>query len=315
MVDQVAESRLNVVTGAFGYIGRRIARQLLQTGQRVRTITTHPEKPNPFPQQVEAFHYDFNRPDDLIRHLEGARVLFNTYWIRFEHDGQTFEQALENTRVLFDCARRAGVKRIVHISVTRAAVGDPLPYYDGKARQEQALRQSGVPYAILRPTLVFGRGDILVNNIAWLLRRFPLFPIFGSGDYRVQPIYIGDLARLCRHAADRTENLEWDAAGPETLTYKQLVRATAQAIGARSLLIHLPARIGLALGRLVGLVVGDVILTKQELRGLMQEKLTTDEAPRGELRFTAWANENSTRLGRSYASEIERHFDWSPPGN
>lgn len=302
----------NVVTGAYGYIGRTIARYLLDRGERVRTVTTHPQKPDPFEGQVEAFHYDFDRPERLTSHLEGAKTLFNTYWIRFEHGGLTYDQAVNNTRVLFDCAREVGVERIVHISVSRAELDDPLPYYDGKARQEQALRESGVSYAIVRPTLVFGRGNLLVNNIAWLLRRFPVFPIFGSGDYRLQPVFIDDLAQLSIRLAGQSENMSRDAAGPETLTFESMVRMMATELDRAVWMPRVPPGLGIALGRIVGLVMRDVLLTRAELRGLMREKLTSDEPPIGEVRFSGWLSEAKDRLGRSYYSELGRHFRWRP---
>jgi uncharacterized protein YbjT (DUF2867 family) len=140
---------VNVVTGAFGYIGRYIARRLLESGEPVRTITSHPRKPNPFGSAVEAFPYNFERPDELVACLSGASTLYNTYWIRFEYGGATFKQAVRNTITLFECARKAGVERIIHISVTNASRESQLPYYQGKALQEQALIDSGVSYAIV----------------------------------------------------------------------------------------------------------------------------------------------------------------------
>lgn len=302
----------HVVTGAFGYIGRRVARLLLERGEEVRTITTHPQKPNPFGERVRAFPYHFDRPERLISHLQGAAALYNTYWVRFEYGDLTFEQALRNTRTLFECARRAGVKRAVHVSVTQAELNDPLPYYDGKAKQEQLLRSSGLSYAIVRPTLVFGRGDILVNNIAWLLRRFPVFPLFGSGEYRLQPIYIGDLARRCVELAASTENVTEDVVGPEGYTFEALVRLMAQQLGEPARLIHVPPALALAAGRLIGLMVGDVLLTPDEVRGLMRGKLTSEQEPRGEVRFSSWLREHASELGRGYESELARHFNWSP---
>lgn len=303
---------LHIVTGAFGYIGRHIAATLLEGGERVRTVTTHPQKPDPFAGRVEAYHYDFDRPERLVEHLQGARTLFNTYWIRFEHGGLTFDRAVDNTRVLFEAAREAGVQRIVHISVTRPRVGDPLPYYDGKARQEEALRECGVSYAIVRPSLLFGRGGLLVNNIAWLLRRFPVFPIFGSGDYRLQPVFIDDLARLSVQVADRQEDLIRDAVGPETLTFESMVRKVAAELGRRVWMPHVPPWLGIALGRLVGFAMRDVLLTRDELRGLMQEKLTSDEAAIDGVRFSDWLGEAKDGLGRDYYSELGRHFRWRP---
>jgi nucleoside-diphosphate-sugar epimerase len=121
----------SVVTGAFGYIGRYIARRLLELGEEVRTITTHPNKPNPFGHSVKAFAYRFQEPDELTSSLHGASTLYNTYWVRFEYGRATFRQAVQNTITLFDCAKKAGIERIVHVSVTHASDETDLPYYKG----------------------------------------------------------------------------------------------------------------------------------------------------------------------------------------
>ena len=302
---------MNVVTGAFGYIGREIARQLLAQGEQVRTITTHPDKPNPFGGMVEAFPYDFTDPERLAGHLAGARTLFNTYWIRFEHAGATFDQANANTRTLLAAARHAGVQRIVHISVTRPAIDSELPYYRGKARQEFDVAASGLGYSIIRPTLVFGQGDILVNNIAWLMRRFPVFPIFDGGEYRLQPVHVSDVARIAIQASQQRGNSVWDAAGPDTYTFRQFARLMRDRISPATWLAPLPGWLGLRLGRLIGGAVGDVVLTAAELDGLRQEKLISDRPPLGAVGFGAWLTRHADGLGRSYASELARHFDWS----
>lgn len=303
---------MEVVTGAFGYIGRHIARQRLEAGGTVRTITTHPDKPNPFGAAVEAFPYDFDRPGALTDHLRGASTLYNTYWIRFEHAGATFDQAVRNTATLFRCAKAAGVGRIVHISVTNPSLDSPLPYYRGKALQERALIESGVSYAIVRPTLVFGRGDILVNNIAWLLRRFPVFPIFGSGQYRLQPVHADDVAAIAAGCAAETRPMVIDAIGPESFTFEGLVLRMAAAIRPGARLIHVPPALGIALGGAVGLVLGDVILTRDELRGLMDSLLTSSQPPNGTTRFTTWLDAHREEVGVAYASELGRHFRWRP---
>jgi len=298
----------DVVTGSFGYIGRYITRELLDRGRTVRTITTHPGKSNPFGSQVEAYPLDFENRDMLIQNLQGVDCLYNTYWVRFEYRGMTFDKAVENTRIFFECAREAGVKKIIHVSVTRCDVSSPLPYYSGKARQEEALINCGVPYAIIRPTLVFGREDILVNNIAWLLRTFPLFPIFGSGDYKVQPVYVGDLARIAVSSSEQKESETLDAIGPESFHYRDMVDLIREAVGSRSIMVRTPTTIGIALGKLVGWALKDVILTKDEARGLMEEYLTSEQEPNGETRFSEWVQANHESLGKGYSSELERHF-------
>lgn len=299
---------VNVVTGAFGYIGRSIARRLLESGEAVRTITTHPEKPDPFGGAVEAFPYNFDQPEKLVASLRGATTLYNTYWIRFERGRMTFQQAVQNTIRLLECARKAGVGKIVHISVTNASLASRLPYYRGKALQEQALIDSGVSYAIVRPTLVFGKEDILVNNIAWLIRKFPFFPIFGSGQYRLQPVYVGDVAAIAVGCARNPRPEVLDAIGPEAFTFEEFVRAMSARIKPNVRLVRMPPAIGLALGRAIGLAVRDVILTKDELQGLMDGLLTSGHAPNGPTRFTEWFDRHRDDIGLAYASELARHF-------
>lgn len=250
----------------------------------------------------------------LTERLRGAASLTNTYWVRFDHDDSSFERAVRNTEVLFRCAREAGVGRVVQVSVTRCSVDSTLPYYSGKARQEEALKASGVPWAIVRPTLVFGREDVLVNNIAWLLRTFPVFPLFGACDYRVQPVFVEDLARLAADAASGEPGRTFDAIGPETFTFEELVRLLAAAVRSRARLVRVPPALGVVAGRLAGLFLRDVVLTRDELRGLMEEKLTSDQAPNAPTRFTEWLAAHDDEVGAAYTSELSRHFRWKGGG-
>ncbi len=305
---------MNVVTGSFGYIGRHITERLLARGQTVRTITTHPDKPNPFGSEVEAFPYVFDYPEDLEAALRGADVLYNTYWIRFEHAGMTFARALHNTATLFACARKAGVRKIIHLGVTGSSEGSPLAYYRGKAAQERLLRESGVPYAVVRPSLVFGDGDILVNNIAWLMRVFPVFPIFGNGRYEVQPVHVGDVADIAVSCALAPDSTVIDAIGPERFIFKDFLRLIAKHIRPGILFLPMPPEVGVAFGRVIGWVLGDVLLTADELRGLMQGLLTSAQAPNGKIVFSEWLAKNHEIIGRAYASEIKRHYTWKKSG-
>jgi nucleoside-diphosphate-sugar epimerase len=284
---------------------------LLEKGKAVRTITTHPNKPNPFGDSVKAFSYRFDDRHKLTRTLESAEVLYNTYWIRFPYDGQTYESALNNTRILFECARAAGIKRIVHISVTQASVKSTLPYYRGKAIQEAMLGEIGVPFSIIRPTLVFGKEDILVNNIAWLIRTYPVFPIFGSGNYHVQPVFVEDLAQIAIQHSTGPSRVTVDAIGPETFTFDEMVRLIANKLGRAPKFIKVPPSLGIFLGQIIGLFLKDVILTENELKGLMAELLTSSQPPNAATRFSAWLEENMSSVGSRYSSEIARHFRWS----
>jgi uncharacterized protein YbjT (DUF2867 family) len=301
----------DVVTGSFGYIGRYITGRLLEAGRSVKTITTHTDKLNPFGPKVEAFPYDFESPERLEQTLNGVDRLYNTYWIRFDHGGLTFDQAVENTGILFQCAKKAGVKKVIHISVTQASEDSTLPYYRGKALQEKLLRESGFAYSIVRPTLVFGREDILVNNIAWLIRKFPVFPIPGDGQYRVQPLFVEDLASIAVGRGETDATDECDAIGPETYTYEEFVRLIVSALGKRIAFVHVPPGISILLGKAIGFFLRDVILTKDELSGLMNEHLTSMEPPLGQTKFSDWLEANKASIGGAYSSELDRHFRWS----
>ena len=301
---------MDVVTGSFGYIGKYITRVLLEAGHEVKTITTHPKKPNPFGERVKASPYYFDNTDMLIQSLGGCDTLFNTYWVRFNYRSWSFDKALSNTMILFQCAKEAGVRKIVHISVTNPSETDDLPYYRGKALQEKALRELGIEYAIVRPSLVFGEEDILVNNIAWTIRKFPLVPIFGSGRYRVQPVYVEDLAAIVVKASQNEGSQIIDAIGPETFTYEEFLKLIARELGRKVAFFHTSPSVGILLGKNIGLLVNDVVLTKDELRGLMVNKLVSAQEPNGKTLFSDWLRSNSASIGTEYTSELNRHFHW-----
>jgi NADH dehydrogenase len=294
---------LDVVTGAFSYTGSFIARRLLAEGIRVRTLTRRDDPSSPLHGKVEAAPLQFTERARLVASLRGARCLYNTYWVRFERSETTFERAVRNSAVLFAAAAEAGVERIVHVSVTNASLHSPLRYFRGKALVERELAACGVAYAIVRPTLVFGPRDILVNNIAWLLRRFPVFVVPGDGSGRVQPVSAEDVAEIAVSATGTV-----DAAGPETYTFDELVRLVAAAVGRPRALVHMPPRLALTLGKAVGLAQHDVLLTADEAAGLQASLLVSAEPPRGRASFREWLERNGDTLGRRYVSELARNF-------
>ena len=307
-VPAVEEPGFDVVTGAFSYTGRFIARKLLDDGRRVRTLTNHAQRPGAQEIEVDVAPLQFTDRAALVESLRGADVFYNTYWVRFRHGGIGFGDAVANTRILMSAAAEAGVRKVVHISVSNPSLESHLDYYAGKARTEEIVRESGLQWAIVRPTLIFGPGDILINNIAWLLRRMPFFVIPEMGLYRVQPVAGEDVAEIASWAAAQPENLTVDAAGPEIMTYAELVQSVAIAVRRRPRIVHLPSMLTLAAGDVVGLLMRDILLTRQELQGLMQELLVSHEEPRGTRRVDDWLLRSADVLGRSYASELSRHF-------
>lgn len=304
----MSANNVDVVTGASGYTGKYITRRLLEQGHRVISLTGHPERPSEFGERVSAMPYSFEDPLELEKQLRGAGTLYNTYWVRFEHGRTTFAKAVDNTGILFEAARRAGVQRVVHVSIANPSPDSPLPYYSGKARLEEKLHNSGMRYAILRPTVIFGLEDILINNIAYLLRRFPIFAVPGDGEYRLQPIYVEDMAQLAVTLGQGRQNTCLDAIGEEVYSFNQLVALLRDAVGSRARIVHLPPTLALWLSRLVGLFTHDVILTRDEVRGLSQDLLVSKEPPNGHTSFKQWVWENRTLLGSRYASELGRHY-------
>jgi uncharacterized protein YbjT (DUF2867 family) len=304
----MSPTQLDVVTGALGYTGKYIARRLLATGRRVRTLVSRLDRPNPFGDQLEVAPLDFGRPDALVNHLRGVDTLFNTYWVRFSRGQTTFDRAVENTRVLIQAASDAGVRLIVHVSVTCPSENLPLPYFRGKAALEKIVIESGLPYVIVRPALIFGDEDILVHNIAWFLRRLPVFVVPGDGRYRVQPVFVGDLAELAVRLADGAENVTVDAVGPETFTFEEFVRVIARAIGRRGRIVHMSPGITCWLTAMAGRLVGDVVLTRDEIAGLMADLLVSDRPPTCSTRFTDWLRDRGEALGANYVSELARHY-------
>jgi NADH dehydrogenase len=299
---------MNAVTGAFGYTGKYIARRLLQAGETVMTLTRNVRRTNEFGPAVKVFPFRFEDPAAMAASLAGVRVLYNTYWVRFDRRDETHDRAVKNTIALIQAAKMAGVERIVHISITNPAAESDLPYFRGKALLEEKIRESGIRYAIVRPTVIFGAEDILINNIAFLLRELPIFIVPGDGRYRLQPVFVEDVAQIAVEAGRLSENVIVDAVGPETFQFGQLVRLIAETVGSRARVLNGPPWLSLLAARALSLVLADVMLTRDELTGLMASLLVSDAAPTGPTRFSTWLSSNTAALGDHYASEIGRHY-------
>lgn len=297
-----------VITGAFSFTGRYATKLLLSRGYKVRTFTNHPGQANALGDRVEVFPYAFDRPEHMIEAFRGASTLINTYWVRFPRGKTTFETAVRNTHTLIAAAKDAGIRRIVHVSIANPSLESPLGYYRGKAQLEQAVIGSGLTYAIVRPTVIFGLEDILINNIAWFVRHFPVFAVPGDGRYGVRPIYVEDMARLMVDAAPNEDNSVFDAVGPETFTFEELVRLIAAEVDRPIRIVRVPARLAYLCTRLTGIMMRDVVLTWEEYKGLMSNLLAPQGRSTGETRLSQWLSENRGQIGRRYASEVARHY-------
>ena len=302
----MSERQIHAVTGAFGYSGKYIARRLLDQGQEVRTLTNSLNRRNPFDGRISAHPFNFDNPKKLKESLKSVSVLYNTYWARFNHKMFTQADAVENTITMFHAAKEAGVERVVHVSITNPSEDSPLEYFRGKAELEKVLKESGMTYSILRPAVLFGKEDILINNIAWALRMLPLFGVFGDGNYRMQPIYVDDFAKLAVEEGQKCDNSIIDAIGPETFTYRGLVQQIGKIIGKKRPVISVSPRLGYIVGNIISKLVDDVLITPEEIEGLMADLLYTESPPAGKTRLSDWAKEYAESLGRHYASELAR---------
>jgi NADH dehydrogenase len=299
--------QLDVVTGAFSYSGAAIARKLRAAGHRLRTVTGHPERA-PAGTDIDVRPLDFADRDRLAESLRGAHTLYNTYWVRFARGAVDHEAAVANSRTLFAAAADAGVQRVVHVSITNPSLNSPYSYFRGKAEVEQSLDASGLSHAIARPAVLFGGDGVLINNIAWLLRRLPVFAIGGGGDYRLRGIHVDDLAELCVALGASSERAIVDAVGPQRVTFREMVDTVKAAVGSRSVVVSVPDPVILGLSRLLGTALRDTLLTGDEYRA-MTDGLADSSAPAaGPTVFTDWVAAHGADLGRRYANELNRHF-------
>jgi NADH dehydrogenase len=306
--DSVVRTSQDAVTGAFGYTGRAIAELLLASGREVVTLTRRSGAGDPLDGRVRVAPFlPADRPA-TVRSLEGVDTLYNTYWIRFPRGDDTYEAAVARSTELVAAAREAGVRRLVHVSVIRASTDGPTPYVRAKAALEAVIRTSGLDWSIVRPTLLFGRDDILLNNLAWALRRLPVYGIPGRGRYRLQPIHVEDVARICVEAATGEPGRTLDAAGPEQLEYRDLVGQIRATVRSRSLVVPMPAEAVLLAARLLGVLVRDVVLRRDEVVELTSSFLTSDEPPLGTTRVEDWLQAHAGSLGRRWSSELARNY-------
>jgi uncharacterized protein YbjT (DUF2867 family) len=300
-------SQLDVVTGAFSYSGASISRELLARGHRVRTLTGHPDRA-PAGTPIEARPLDFADSAGLARSLEGARTLYNTYWVRFPHGDLTHDVAVRNSRTLFEAAVTAGVQRIVHVSIMHPSLTSADSYYRGKAEVEQALGQTGISHAIARPSVLFGGNGVLINNIAWLLRRLPVFAMGGGGRYKLRPVHVDDLARLLADLGEHTDNVTVDACGPQSLAFRDIVTTIKEAIGSRTLIVPAPGALIPVMAAGLNLALRDTLLTAGEYRAMAAGLADSDAPATGTTVLTDWIRAQGPDLGRHYANELDLHF-------
>lgn len=299
------------ITGVLGYSGRYIAQEAAKQGWRVIGLTNSAERLDNT-EGWELRPMPWSTAEDV---LADVNVLVNTYWVRFSYAGGkhaafSHEEAIRNTRILFDAARRAGVQRIIHTSITCPDATSTLPYFRGKAELETALESTGIAHSILRPAVLFGdspQESILINNMAWSLRRLPAVATFGWGHYQLQPLHVQDFAEIALREAEQTDQHRIiHATGQETYTFRALWKLLAEAMGISRLILPVPAGIGYAATSVLGHCKNDIMLTRDEISGLCENRLAVPGSGIGSRPLSQWVRQHADTLGRTYESELAR---------
>ena len=217
---------------------------------------------------------------------------------------------MENTRRLYEAAKEAGVKRIVQFSVANPTKAPNWTYFEGKVQVENMLKASGLSYSILRPTVLFGgQRNVLINNIAWMLRRFPVFGVFGFGNYPIQPVHVEDVAEVAIQQGRITENTVVDVTGPETFRYKDYIGMMAKSMGLKRLILPMPPLGAWLFGRVLGVFLQDDVITRAEIKGLRQGLMASDAPPNGTRLFSTWIAKHGASFGMRYQNDLkERRY-------
>ncbi|MEK9284688.1 MULTISPECIES: complex I NDUFA9 subunit family protein [unclassified Bradyrhizobium] len=242
-----ASNRLVTVFGGTGFLGRRIVRCLLQAPEfSVRIASRNPERggqlfgyDDPRLQSVQVDLHDEGSIAGAIDDVYGA---INAVSLYVEHGPETFHSVhVESARRLAAQAHRAGVKRLIHVSGIGSDATSPSLYIRKRGEGELGVRAAFSEATLVRPAVMFGANDAFLTTILKLLRRYPIYPMFGRGSTRLQPAYVDDVAEAVTRALLRTETgVTYECAGPRIYTYEELLRSVAHAAGRRPILIPVP---------------------------------------------------------------------------
>ncbi len=304
------------LTGVWSYSGQPIAAALLEAGHEVLSLTNrHPPADDPFGGRVRAIPYGRFSIAKLYQSLQGCKALHSGYWVRHDkapigHRGPwtSHAQAVDHSAALIEAASIAGVRRLVWTSIANPGLDPDLSYYQGKAEVERLVRESGIPYAILRPACFFGRGDedILIQNVAWAARRLPWFPIPSGPPYWIRPIHVDDFAALVVEAISSDDSWTRDAAGPDRIEFGAFIDLVARLTAGRGRAVRLPLTVCRALYAVASRAFGETILTSDELRGLARNRLDSTRPVIGTTSLIAWLEERAVQVGLRFAREPQR---------
>ena len=242
------ESQRVTVFGGSGFLGRRIVMRLAEAGHSVRVAVRRPDRASFLQRlgrdgQIELVRADVWDETTVAGAVEQAAAVVNTVGHYVEKGGATFDRvhgqgALHVARQ----AKHAGARRLIHISGLGADPESPSPYVRARGIGDTLVREAFDGATILRPSVIFGPDDSFLNTFARIARRSPVMPLFGRGDTRLQPVFVGDVAEACVRvlAAPATQGAIYELGGPRVYAYRKLVRLVFERIGARTVTVPVP---------------------------------------------------------------------------
>ncbi len=269
------------VTGATGFIGRFLVPRLLDDGRRVRAVVRDALRAaSVLPPAAQRVSGDLADEDALTRALSGARTVIHLVGIIRGRSSEFAAVHREGTARLLRAARRSGsVDFFIYVSALGADAASINPYLRTKGEAEALVQESGIPFLILRPALVLGRGDGFTTPLVQVLRQSPVIPIIGSGRYPLRPVAVGDLVTLISRATDGAiRNLIFTVAGPQEVTYADLVRMLSTTMGLRKPLVRLPLFLVSSAVRGLESAVPNPVLSSLQL-DLLRRGSTGDPGP------------------------------------
>ena len=233
-----------LVTGASGLLGRRVVQQLLETNHEVRAMVRRPGSERVLATPPTDICYgDVGNPDALAEACRDITAVIHLVAVIRGGPRQFDAINRQGTENIVAAAKEAGsVKRFIHVSALGAANTPRLQYLHSKWQGEQAVISSGLPYVILRPSLIFGPGDEFTTSVAALVRTMPVIPVIGSGNNRLQPIHVDDVARCIALSVSGNirGNRTIEIGGPEQLSYNEIVSVVGRTLGRKVRKVNVP---------------------------------------------------------------------------
>lgn len=269
-----------LVTGGTGFVGRRLVARLVEAGERVRVIARGVRQAR-LADGVEVVKGNLASGGGLSEAMEGVERVVHLVAIIREVGDQTFDSVIRQGAVnMVNAAKAAGIKKLVHQSAIGARDDPHFLYHKAKWDAEQAVRESGLKYTIVRPSLIFGEGDEFFSTLASLVRWNPIVPIAGDGKTRFQPIWIEDVVTcLVECLKDGVhDNAVVEIGGPEHLTYEEMVDMVAQVLGKRRLKAHIPLFLMRPMASLMEFVLPKPPVTHEQLKMLAIDNVTEPDA-------------------------------------